>query len=298
MRSIREFRQSYDFTEADEERLAGLRPMMEEQADEVMARLHAWIMGNRETARFFTEEATRRHVFGAQRQWFLGLFSGSYDRAYHHGLVGIGATHVKSEVDAHFMNRSINLVRTACMEALARADGEPEERAKDAAALNKILDMNLDVITSAYIEEEMRVYSSVYRVKSVLVEFSERFNQSANLVLVLALIGLTVGAMALFYTDVKSLFSGTLEHGIISSLGSLLILWVMIELMDTEIAHLKGARFRISVFVGVALVTVIRETMISTLKKDRPDVIYYLVAAVLVLGVVYWLVTKGEERLR
>jgi uncharacterized membrane protein (DUF373 family) len=298
MRSIKEFRQSYDFTHEDEERLAALRPMMEEQADEVMARLHAWIMGNRETARYFTEEATRRHVFTAQRKWFMDLFSGGYDRAYHHGLVSIGATHVKSEVDAHFMNRSINLVRTACMEALARAGGEPEEMARDAAALNKILDMNLDVITSAYIEEEMRAYSSVYRVKSVLVDFSERFNQSANLVLVLALIGLTIGAMALFYTDVKSLFTGPLEHGIVSSLGSLLILWVMIELMDTEIAHLKGARFRISVFVGVALVTVIRETMISTLKKDSPSVIYYLVAAVFVLGVVYWLVTKGEERLK
>ena len=94
----------------------------------------------------------------------------------------------------------------------------------------------------------------------------------------------------------KFLFSGDVERGIISALGSMLLLWLMIELMNTEINHLKGGKFHISVFVGVALVTMIRETMIATLKHERPESIYYLIAAILVIGFVFWIVTRAEDK--
>jgi uncharacterized membrane protein (DUF373 family) len=48
----------------------------------------------------------------------------------------------------------------------------------------------------------------------------------------------------------------------------------------------------------VALVTIIRETMIATLKHEKPETITYLIAAIFVIGVVYWLVTKAEERVK
>ncbi len=92
------------------------------------------------------------------------------------------------------------------------------------------------------------------------------------------------------------LLSGNVEQGIISALGSMLLLWLMIELMNTEISHLKGGKFHISVFVGVALVTMIRETMIATLKHEKPELIYYLIAAILVIGFVYWLVVRTESK--
>jgi uncharacterized membrane protein (DUF373 family) len=117
-----------------------------------------------------------------------------------------------------------------------------------------------------------------------------------NLVLVLALIGLTLGVIALFAMDLKDLVAVGIEHGIITSLGSLLVLWIMIELMNTEIKHLKGGKFRISVFVGVALVAFIRDTMIMALKHEAIEKLYYLIALILTLGIVFWLVTKAEER--
>ena len=160
----------------------------------------------------------------------------------------------------------------------------------------KIIDISMNVIVGAYIEEEMRIFSPVYKVKSALITFSERFSQTTNFVLVFALIGLTIGVGWLFIRDVAHIFSGDVERGIISALGSMLLLWLMIELMSTEIAHLKGGKFRISVFVGVALVTMIRETMIATLRHEKPEAVYYLIAAILVIGFVYWIVTKTEDR--
>lgn len=294
MRSFKEIKAHYSFSEGDEKRLLSLKDLMAARVDRVMEALHSWILQTKDAARFFTEETVKTHVFGAQRKWFLDLFSGNYDSQYYEGIITIGQKHVKALVDAHYMNRAINIVRNFCISTINEALEEPEERVKAIISIEKILDINLDIITSSYIEEELRTYSPAYHVSNALIGFSERFSQTMNLVLVLALIGLTLGVIGLFISDVWKLLTGDLERGIITALGSLLILWVVIELMDTEIAHLRGGKFQISVFIGVALVTTIRETMIATLKHEMPETIYYLIAAVLVIGFVYWLVKRTE----
>lgn len=296
MRSFREIKLHYNFTAEDEKRLASLQNLMAENVDKAMDALHSWILQTKQAAAFFTEESRRMHIFGAQKKWFIDLFGGNYDNTYYEVLIRIGQTHVKKLVDAHFMNRAMNIIRNFCVNVINSQIEDVDERARLLISVEKILDINLDIITSSYIEEELRTYSPAYRVRNALISFSERFSQSMNLVLILALIGLTLGVVGLFAYDVRNLITGNLEHGIISALGSMLILWVMIELMNTEIAHLKGGRLHISVFIGVALVTIIRETMIATLKHERPETIYYLIAAILVIGIVYWLVKRTEDR--
>ncbi len=296
MRSFRDIKHDYRFTAEDESRLAELRPLMEEHTDEIMGTLSLWIMGTKGASQFFTEESRKKHVFGAQREWFLDLFSGKYDNRYYEKLIRIGAAHVKHKVDTHYMNRAVNLVKNACVGVLQQLEENKVEATNKIISVGKILDISLDVITSSYIEAEISFYQPVYRIKSALITFSERFSQTTNLVLVLALMGLTIGAIWLFVQDVMHLLSGDVAGGIISALGSMLLLWLMIELMNTEISHLKGGKFHISVFVGVALVTMIRETMIATLKHEKPEAIYYLIAAILVIGFVYWIVTKAEEQ--
>ncbi len=296
MRSFREIKHDYRFAEEDEQRLANLRPLMEEHADEIMSTLALWIMGTKGAAQFFTEESRKKHVFESQRKWFIDLFSGNYDNQYYEKLIRIGSAHVKHNVDTHYMNRAINLVKNACIGLLQKQEEDKVEATNKIISVGKILDISLDVITTSYLEEELRTFSPVYKVRSALINFSERFSQTTNLLLIVALIGLTLGVVWLFVQDVLNLLHGDVERGIISALGSMLLLWLMIELMNTEISHLKGGKFHISVFVGVALVTMIRETMIATLKHERPESIYYLIAAILVIGFVFWIVTKAEDK--
>ncbi len=296
MRSFKEIIHDYRFTNDDEKRLVSLRPLIEENAQEIMSTVNLWIMGTAGAAKFFTEETRERHVFEMQKSWLLALFSGEYKNKYYETLVRIGASHVKRNVDVHYMARIANIVKNSCVGLIKKNVDDRDELIDKIVSVGKIVDISLDVITMAYIEEELRTYSPVYKVKSAMISFSERFTQSANLILVLALIGLTLGVVWLFLQDVMHLFTGDIERGIISSLGSMLLLWLMIELMSTEIAHLKGGKFHISVFVGVALVTMIRETMIATLRHEKPESIYYLIAAILVIGVVYWIVAKAEEK--
>ena len=296
MRSFKEIKHDYRFTDEDQKRLAAMRPLMEEHAKEIMSTVNLWIMGTAWAAKFFSQETRERHVFEMQQGWFLSLFSGSYDNKYYEQLVRVGSAHVKRNVDVHYMGRVANIVKNSCVGLLKMNVDDRDELIDKIVSVGKIVDISLDVITMAYIEEELRTYSPVYKVKSAMISFGERFSQATNLLLVLALMGLTIGVGWLFIQDVMHLLSGDIERGIISSLGSMLLLWLMIELMNTEISHLKGGKFHISVFVGVALVTMIRETMIATLKHERPESIYYLIAAILVIGFVYWIVTRAEEK--
>lgn len=296
MRSFKEIKHDYRFTEEDEQRLAGLRPSMEEHAEEILSTLNLWFKGTKGAAKFFNDETLRKHVFDDQRKWFLMLFSGVYDNRHYDSLIRIGSAHVRRSVDVHYMHRIVNIVKNSCVGFLSKTEDAKAEFTNNAITVGKIIDISLDVMTTAYIEEEMRIYSPVYKVKSALVTFAERFSQTTNLLLVLALIGLTIGVVWLFVQDVMHLVTGNVVEGIVSALGSMLLLWLMIELMNTEISHLKGGKFHISVFIGVALVTMIRETMIATLKHDRPESIYYLIAAILVIGFVYWLVVRIENK--
>jgi len=50
--------------------------------------------------------------------------------------------------------------------------------------------------------------------------------------------------------------------------------------------------------IGVALVAFVRETLIATLKHEKAETIYYLIALILTLGIVFWLVSKAEEKVK
>ncbi len=297
MRSIKEIKHDYRFVEEDEYRLATLRPLMAEHAEEVMSTINLWFRGTAGAMRYFSDETLRRHVYEVQREWFLDLFSGDYGNRWYEKLIRAGNGHVRRAVDIHYLHRVVNIVKNSCIGIIQKSIEDRTDATDKIISVGKILDISLNIIMTAYVEEEMRIYSPVYKVKSALVSFAEKFSQTTNHILVMALIGLTLGVVWLFAKDVMHLLvSGDVEGGIIAALGSMLLLWLMIELMNTEIEHLKGGRFHISVFVGVALVTVIRELMIATLKHEQPAAIYVLIAGILVIGCVFWIVTRAEEK--
>ncbi len=296
MRSFKEIKAHYRFTADDEERLVSLGQLLLDHTDRVIDALHGWIIQTPEAAQFFPEETKRNHILNLQKNWFQDLFSGSYTSLYHERIIRIGQAHRRVAVDSHFMTRAMNIIRNVCIDIVNTHIEDAEERTRSLISLGKILDINLDIMMSSYIEEELKSYSPAYRVKYAVINFAEIFSKMMNVVLVLCLIGLTLGVVGLFVFDSYKLFTGGMEYGIITSLGSLLMLWVVIELMNTEIRHLKGGKFFISVFIGVALVSTIREAMIAMLKHEKPEVIYYLIAGILALGIVYWLVKRTEEK--
>jgi len=294
MESIEKIKAHYRFTDEDVSLLMRLRPVMERHKDEFVTDFYVFVRDFEHAHRFLKDEATIKRHQEALKIWFMKLFAGTYGSGYLAELHKVGEAHVKISLHAHYVNAAFHFVKLFIHGILHREVEEISVRARMLEAVEKILDMNLDIFTSSYIEEEKKFFLS-QKVESYLIQMANRFSHGLNLVLVLGLVLLGFMVMGLFAYDVIHIFDGDIERGLLSTLGSLLMLWVVIELMDTEIKHLRGGRFAIKVFISVALVAVIRKILVTSLNSGEVETQLSLVAAVAVLGVVYWLVAKVDN---
>lgn len=295
MESIDRIMAHYGFTSRDAENLRQLHPIMERFRDRFPIEFYNHIKNFEDTPRFLKDEETiKRHQDGL-KVWFMKLFSGEYNNQYLKDLEHIGSAHVKINLSAHYVNAAMHFVKWFCGRILREEISDEKERLYLWGSIEKMLDINLDALTSSYIEEERKHYFISQSVESHLIDFARRFSYGLNLFLVLGLVLMGVTVLGLFVYDVTHIFAGDIEKGLIGTLGSLLMLWVVIELVDTEIKHLKGGKFAIKVFVGVALVAVIRKLLIIMLKSEAIEAQFSLIAAIAVLGAVYWLISRIEQ---
>lgn len=294
MFTMQEIKNHYLFTEEEAEALNSLLPLAESQQERMINEFYDYLLGMPETAAFLSEEGVLERLKQSHSEWFLTLFCGVYDNHYLHHLQRIGQVHVRIGLDAHYVNSAMNIVRRFATGMIRENFADREERRRMIDAVQKILDLNLDIMTAAYLEEGLRKVFVSQRLESKLIKATERFTYGLNLVLVLALVGVSLSVVGLFFWDIGHIFSGSVEKGILGALGTLLILWMMIELMDNEIKTLKGGRFNILIFIGVVIVATIREILISTLRHDPLTTQIFLAGTLLVLGIVYYLVSRSQ----
>lgn len=295
MFTMQEIKSHYFFTDDEAETLKSLLPIAEESKDRMIEVFYEYLLGIPETAAFLQDKQLLQRLKESHSDWFVNLFCGTYDNQYLHNLQRIGHVHVRIGLKAHFVNAAMQLVRRFTVGMIRDNFPDRDERRKRTEAMEKILDINLDIITASYIEEELKKVFISHRLESKLIMATERFTYGLNLILVLALVGVSVSVVGLFLWEIAHIFRGDVEKGILSALGTLLILWMMIELMDNEIKSLKGGRFNILVFIGVVIVAIIREILISTLRHDPITTQVFLAGTLLILGLVYYLVSRSQQ---
>ncbi len=295
MLTMQDFKTHYQFTDDDALLLKELQPLAREYKERLADEFYDYLLGMPETASLIKDEATLKRLKATHQSWFIGLFSGVYDNQTLHMLQRIGHAHVRVGLNAHFVNSSMYVIRQFALNMIQEHYADREERRSMRIALEKMLDINLDIMTASYREEELKKVFVSHRLESKLISATERFTYGLNLALVLALAGVSLSVVSLFVWDLVHIFQGDMEKSILSALGSLLILWMMIELMDNEIKNLKGGHFNILVFIGVIIVALIREILISTLRHDALETQVFLAGTLLILGIVYFLVAKSQQ---
>jgi uncharacterized membrane protein (DUF373 family)/hemoglobin-like flavoprotein len=295
MITMQEIKSHYLFTEEDAETLKSLLPIAEASRAQLIEEFYDHLLGIPETAQLLQEQQLLKRLKKSHGDWFVNLFRGNYDNQYLHDLQRIGHVHVRIGLNAHFVNAAMQVVRRFSVGMIRENFADREERRIRTQTVEKIIDINLDIITASYIEEELKKVFISHRLESKLIGATERFTYGLNLILVLALAGVSLSVVGLFFWEIMHVFAGNIEKGILSALGTLLILWMMIELLDSEIKTLKGGRFNILVFVGVVIVAIIREILISTLRRDPLETQVFLAGTLLILGVVYYLVAKSQQ---
>lgn len=295
MVTIDELKRHYLFAEEDAELLSSLQPLAEANKQTITDDLYDYLLGMPETAAFLQDDAVLQRLKTSQQAWLLDLFSGKYDNHYLRKLEKIGLAHVRIGLNAHFVNCAMNFIRQALVNLIRESYSDREMRRTLTDATEKILDANLDVMSASYLEEELKKEFVSHHLESKLIRATERFTYGLNLILVLALAGVSISVVAQFAWDLLHIFQGNIEKGILSALGTLLILWMMIELIGNEIKNLKGGKFNILVFIGVIIVALIREILISTLRHDLLETQLFLAGTLLILGIVYYLVAKSQK---
>jgi len=80
---------------------------------------------------------------------------------------------------------------------------------------------------------------------------------------------------------------GHLDKVLVGAMGSVLLLWVVIELLDMEIDRLQGGSFMLRLFVGVALVAFIRKVLVTSLSLQDLLMEGVYLAGILVCGVIF-----------
>ncbi len=295
MLTMQEIRSHYFFTEEDAGLLKSLQSLTAANADRMADEFYDFLLGIPETAEYLKDDLILQRLKTTHKEWFVSLFSGSYDNQYLHVLQRIGHAHVRVGLKAHYVNAAMNVVRRFLIELLQENFPVLEERRKYRNAVERIIDINLDIMSASYQEEELKKVFVSHRLESQLIKAAERFTYGLNLILVLALAGVSLSVVGLFVWDIVHIFQGDVEKGILGALGTLLIIWMMIELMDNEIKTLKGGKFNILVFIGVIIVALIREILISTLRHDALETQVFLAGTLLILGVVYYLVARSQQ---
>ncbi len=295
MENMARLKEEYRFTEGDAQNLLILLPLAEEYLNSLAGHFMEYLTEIPEAQSIINRYSSKDRLEAFHRQWFRTLFQGQYDEEYLKNLKRIGQAHVRVGLPVHYVNAAMSHVRHAIQHMIHDNFSDREQRRIYRESADKILDLNLAVMTSSYRDEEMRKVFVSRSLESWLIKLSERFTYGLNLILVLSLAGVSIGVMGLFIKDLTHLFTGNPEKAIFSALGEMLILWMMIELLENEIKNIKGGSFNILVFVGVVVVAMVREILISTLRHDDLKTQAFLTVTLLILGIVYFLVSKAQK---
>ena len=285
-------KEHYKFSEEEAEILKKLQPRMEEFADVFADEFYDYIWGFGSTAQFLKNKEIIAHHRIKIKEWFINLFSGQYDMPYFRHLYKIGEVHVKIGLPTHYVNAAFTFVRTFVLKSIEENFTDKKQHLKEINAIEKMIDINLDVLTSSYREEELSKFLSLSKVEKSILIGLKKFNSYVNLFLAGALALVAFFAIGLFVYDIYLLFFSDvgIEKGILTILGSLLVLWAAIELIHEEIDHLHGKGFAIGAFIMLAMAALIRKVLIYSLSSDKSDELLIIGAVIVCLAVAYWLV--------
>ena len=297
METIEDIKKAYLFTEQDADNLVSIKNLMEKNREDFILKFYDHILRFKNVSHYLVDENVISKHKGKVKEWFITLFAGNYTEEYLRSIYKIGEIHVKIGLPGHYVNSSISFVRRYCYKLLTDEFGCSRQRDMLVNSTDKILDMNLDIMTFSYREEELRSYILPRKVEYNVIEFARRFAFTLDLFLLITLILASVFVLGFVCYEIYSIAIGvtSIETGILKILGTLLIIWAIGELLNTEIHHLKGGKFAVTAFLTLAIAAVIRKILIATLSTEKIADILALGGIVLTLGIVYWLIGHSDK---
>ncbi len=183
LQSRRDF---FEITTDDLERLASLRGFAEKHTDDIVEDLYRLILGHSEAKMQFTEHATLVRVKRAQREYFLGLFSGRCDLDYTASRLSIGVAHERVGVPPKWYLGAYARYLRSIFDRLATELSDPAETRAAYQSVGKLVAFDMALAMDTYIAAQLEALA---RHQAAIRELSTPVIRLYHRVLLLPLVG-------------------------------------------------------------------------------------------------------------
>lgn len=134
-----------------------------------------------------------------------------------------------------------------------------------------------------------------------LIQLLTRFNNLLHMALTIALVIASIMVIWQFSMDViHAIAHGHLIKGFLQSLGTLFLVWTLSSLISAEISFLQNGILHVRVFIEVVIITLLRQLLVEPVQiantvpagTETFDPLHFglILAALLVIGILHWLV--------
>ncbi len=294
---LKELSRSFDISERDKDNIRRLGVNLIDKREIFITDVMDYIAKKYDIPAKIKESISKKysHHLGS---WFDATISGKISKDIVSFLMDFNLSQYSHQyyIDDR-MSNVFSFIRMYFMEQiynLANTEWEYQEVSK---SFSKMLDLSQYMVNHDYLIYKSGLKSDI-RMKDYIIKYAEKFSVIIHTLLILFLVAMTVGAVTYFVYDIFKTFDTVpMNKLFITALGSLLIVWVLGELLHSEIQMLKGDSFKISIFVGVVLIAFIRDLLIMTLKhEENYQFSLLLLLGVLVIGFIYWLLQRVEKK--
>lgn len=171
---LEEMKSYIGWTEADARLLVEVGPALEPHLPALADVFYEKILENPNAARVLSGPEQLRRLKGTLQQWARGLFGGRYEQAYAEERMDIGQRHVRAGVPQKYVISAMNVVRVFLLKAVDQELGDPVRAADTKRALNKILDLDLNLMCESYFEASVRELRALNaRLEAANLELAE-----------------------------------------------------------------------------------------------------------------------------
>ncbi len=139
------------FTEADEVRLRALWPLVAPELTRLSDLFYSKILEHPGAAEVLRDAAQVERLKGTLAVWAAELIHGPWDLDYYERRERIGRVHVQVGLMSRYMFTAMNVYRVA-LGQIAAATLSPGEAVLTLESLQKVVDMDLAIMTGTYVE--------------------------------------------------------------------------------------------------------------------------------------------------
>ena len=159
---------------ADARLLAAAGPGIERHLPALADLFYQKILAEPGIAHILTGPGMLERLKASLQHWARSVFGGRYDAAYADQRRQIGEAHVRAGVPQRYVISAMSVARIFLLRAVDQVVADPPQAAETKRALNKVLDLDLNLMCESYFEASLRELRELnQRLEAANLELAE-----------------------------------------------------------------------------------------------------------------------------